>query len=200
MATERTQLFFFGDEILSGWGDQYGLGLVGRLNRLIHDQYYPVQTYNLGVSGEDSKALTARMPQEFGCREENGDDNRVVLCFGIQDSRTLGGQTVMPLKDSIENTKLLLALLKKQKVKHLMIGPPAVYDPNHNARVKKLHHWLEELCHKTHTPYISIWESTEQDPQYKREVSQHDRVLPKERGYEKIFNLVANDRQWWYPQ
>lgn len=198
MYERELQLMFFGDDLVCGRGDESGLGWVGRITQLVVKQEPHSLFYNLGIRGETSTQLCERFEQEASLRTRDDADTRILFNFGLNDSLTEDLNPQVALKDSLENMKQLMRACKG-KYRMLVVGPPCVYNPNHNAKVKKLHQWLEDLCGKTHTPYISLFEATEQDPQYKRELLHHGRMLPSRKGYEKLFDLISNDRQWWFP-
>ena len=185
-------LQFYGDDLLT-----LDNGPVARLTKHVQSTHPDTIVYNQGVKGETSTQLTERFLDEAQRRWVAEADNRIVFCYGINDCSADPDNPGILLRETMENSQRLLHACRG-KFRVFMLGIPCVYDPAYNARVKKLNQWLGELCNKTHTPYISLFNGTERDPLYKRELVQTDRVLPGPHGAGKINDLLLNDRLWWF--
>ncbi len=185
-----------GDGLVKGVGDPTGRGWAGLLAEEVMKGHGPVNYYNLGVPGQSSADVFQRLG-ELVPRLPLGDDNRLILSFGLIDA--LGTATAEPLsaKESLTHLREILAKVHSH-YKLLMVGPPPVYDPAMNARVKRINLVFKEFCLKARVPYIDIYSPLMDDVQYRRDLVQGDRVHPSGRGHAKIFDLISNDRSWWF--
>ncbi len=194
MAKSPLSLFFIGDDLVAGAGDPTHQGFVYALTRQAKNTHPDLNLYQLGVYGETSLKLAERIEAELNARLTSDEDNRIVLATGLQDC---AATPKISINESVEALKTILKVIKP-RAKILVIGPPCAYDPPINMKTKKFSAMMQELCQKSHTPFVSLYESTERDPQYKRDLTYKERVYPGRLGYEKIFNIVSNDRQWWF--
>ncbi|AJQ94284.1 GDSL-type esterase/lipase family protein [Gynuella sunshinyii] len=185
-------LQFYGDDLLVQEN-----GLVARLTQHIQKSQPNCIVYNQGIKHETTSQLRQRFADEAIRRWVPEADNRIVFCYGLNDCSTDPENPGILLRETMENTQHLLHACKG-KFRIFMLGVPCVYDPAYNARVKKLNQWLGELCNKTRTPYISLFDATDRDPIYKRELVQTDRICPGSRGIDKLLDLLRNDRLWWF--
>lgn len=189
-------LCVLGDGLAKGYGDPKRKGWAGYLADQVAEGHGPLTYYNLGIPGESSAGVLKRVG-ELDPRLTLGADNRLLLAFGLVD--VIGYRDTQPLalKESLANLQALL--LKTQgRYKMLMVGPPAVFDPVQNGRVKRLNSAFHDLSLKVRVPYIDLFSSLVEDVQYRRELSQGDRIHPGEKGHVKIFELLSNDRSWWF--
>lgn len=195
----KLHISFFGDDLFAGVGDSNGLGLATRLQMDIMKKEPEATCYNLGIKGETTDKLIERFEQEMLPRLVPGADNRVVFCIGHNDCLVHDNKQAVSVKETIENAKSLI-LAAKGKVRLFFIGPPSVYDPQIDARVKKWNQWLAELCKQTRIPYISLYNATSKDAQYKRSLTGVYRISPDDQGYEKLISQIIYDRVWWYSE
>ena len=185
-----------------GDGFVYGLGASrfnGWANQLLHqtvDHIGPVNYYNLGIPGEDSVTVANRL-RELVPRRVTGQDNRLVLSFGLQDTAEVDGKPLLSNQASTDALKQLI-VKTRQHFKLLMVGMPPVYEPQRNAWVKRLSGLQHEVCQKAHVPFIDLYTALADDVQYKRRLLSTDRVHPDAQGHQKICDLIWNDRSWWF--
>jgi len=185
-----------GDGFVKGLGESEQMGWAGRLVRAAQKEHGPINFYNLGIPGETCPSVAQRV-RELVPRLPKGADNRLIVCCGLMDTFQAEGQPGVTNLESIEALQTLL-LKTRSHFKMLVIGLPPVYEPQRNNRIKRLNGLLRELCVKIRVPFIDLFSSLNVDVQYKRELVQGDRVHPGSPGYEKVFELIRNDRSWWF--
>ncbi|MHA7880061.1 MAG: GDSL-type esterase/lipase family protein [Saccharospirillum sp.] len=185
-----------GDAQAKGTGANPGESWVDQLLRQVVSDHGPLLAYNLGVPGETSLDVARRLP-ELTPRLPQGADNRLILCFGLTDATGKGDASPLPARESMQH---LITIIKavQGRYKVLMVGPPAVYDPAQNARLKRLNQVFHDVCQKARLPYVDVFTNLIDDVQYRRELMQGDRLHPGEKGHHKLFELVSNDRAWWF--
>ncbi|MDX1475937.1 MAG: GDSL-type esterase/lipase family protein [Reinekea sp.] len=193
-----TELNFcvLGDGFASGVGDPSMQGWSNRLMMATVKELGMVRYYNLGVEGETSPMVAARV-NELAPRFPKGQDNRLILAFGLHDTELADGKPRVANQESLEALKQLI-LKTRPHFKMIMIGIPPIYEPQQNNRIKRLNGLYRELCQKARVPYIDIFSSLAEDVQYKRELAKGDKVFPADIGYQKVFELIWNDRAWWF--
>lgn len=185
-----------GDSFALGVGDSSMKGWAGLLMQQTQKNLGNIHYYNLAVVNETSIACCARI-KELVPRAPKGQDNRLILSFGLADTEIVEGKPRVSNQDSVEALKILVGKTRSH-FKMLMIGLPPVYDPQRNSRVKRLNALYRELCQKSRVPFVDIYSTLAEDVQYKRELVKSGKVLPAQTGYEKIFDLIWNDRAWWF--
>lgn len=113
------QIIVFGDSITYGFWDSEG-GWVTRLRKWIDQKnmewtgfYYRV--YNLGIDGNTTEDLLARIEDEIITRNEEGAESIIIFAIGINDSQYYNGQKklLIPLKQYKNNILQLIAISKK---------------------------------------------------------------------------------------
>lgn len=190
-------LCVLGDGLAKGVGDPRGKSWADYLAGQVTERHGPVTYYNLGIPGQSSADVAARVG-ELEPRLPLGSDNRLVLAFGLVDVLGHGERPPLPAKESASQLARLVAVAGQSHYKLLMVGPPAVFDPVHNGRLKRLNGLFHDLCLKARGPYIDVFTSLVDDVQYRRELAKGDRMHPGTLGHIKLFDLVSNDRSWWF--
>lgn len=185
-----------GDGIASGEGDPQHRGWAGQLIDSVRDEHGPLNYYNLGIVGQNSEAVLKRLG-ELEPRMPLGADNRLILAIGLMDAIGVRGEEPLPAKTSWQNLTTLLKEIHGH-YKPLLVGPPPVYDPAQNTRLKRINSGFRELCTRSRVPYVDLFTSLVDDVQYRRELNQGDRIHPGPFGHRKIFDLISNDRSWWF--
>ncbi|MFT7289783.1 MAG: acyl-CoA thioesterase-1, partial [Reinekea sp.] len=185
-----------GDGFVKGLGEPDQLGWAGRLVQAAQSEHGPINYYNLGIPGETSPRVAQRIP-ELSVRLPKGADNRLIVCCGLMDTFQEAGLPGVTNLESVDALKSLL-LQSRAHFKMLVIGLPPVYEPQRNARVKRLNGLMHDLCVKIRVPYIDLFSSLNDNVQYKRELLQGDRLHPGSDGYNRVFELIRNDRAWWF--
>jgi hypothetical protein len=185
-----------GDGFAKGIGDPTMLGWAGQLVKEASKELGELNFYNLGIPNQNSQEIAGRV-RELVPRAPKGEDNRLILNLGLMDTELDGAKTVLSNQESIEALKSIIVKTRPH-FKMLMIGIPPVYDPKRNSRIKRLNGLHRELCQKARLPYIDIFATLSEDVQYKRELAKGGRIYPGEQGHLKVFDLIWNDRSWWF--
>ena len=185
-----------GDGFVKGIGDSEMLGWADLLVRNSNKLHGPISYYNLGIPGQTSEQIATRV-KELVPRIVKGEDNRLILCFGIEDTDVLDGKPRLSNQESIDALRKII-LQTKNHCKLLMVGITPVYDPQRNNRIRRLNSLQKELCVKARVPFVDLFTSLSEDVQYKRELAKGDKYYPGEFGNQKIYDLVWNDRAWWF--
>lgn len=185
-----------GDGFVKGVGDEAGSGWVGRVHEVANKEHGPITFYNLGIDGNTSTEVLARV-NELAPRMPVGADNRLILAFGVEDTALVDNKTRLSSQESVDSLKQLL-IQTRSHYKMVMIGLHPVYDPQRNSRVRRLNGAYRELCTRARVPFIEIFTALADDVQYKRELAKGDKVHPGTQGYQKTFDLIVNDRVWWF--
>jgi lysophospholipase L1-like esterase len=194
--TAELNICVLGDGFVTGVGDRDMRGWAGRLMLHTVQTLGPINFYNLGVPGENSVEIAARIG-ELSSRLPAGADNRLILSFGVDDTFMLDGKTMCSNQESVEALKQML-IQAKPHYKMLMVGPVPVYEPQRNNRIKRLDSLFHDLCVKARVPYIRLFPALTDDIDYRRDLVKNGKTYPSAIGYQKIFDLILNDRSWWF--
>lgn len=185
-----------GDGFVKGVGDRELRGWAGRLMMETVREHGMINYYNLGIPDQSSVDIARRIG-ELTPRLPVGADNRLILSFGVEDTLLENGK---PRQSNQESVAALKHILIKARPHHkmLMVGPAPVYDPQQNNRIKRLNALFHDLCIKARVPYISLIPALTDDVDYRRDLVKSGKKYPSHVGYEKIFDLIQNDRSWWF--
>ncbi|TCS43002.1 GDSL-type esterase/lipase family protein [Reinekea marinisedimentorum] len=194
--TSELNICVLGDGFVKGVGDREMRGWAGRLMIETGRSLGPLNYYNLGIPGQSTAAVAERL-NELAPRLPVGADNRLILSFGVEDTALEDGKPVLSNQQSVAALKQIL-LQTRPHYKMLMVGPPPVYDPQRNARIKRLNTLFHALCMKARVPYISIAPALQDDIDYRRDLVKNGKTYPSDIGYRKIYELILNDRSWWF--
>lgn len=189
-------LCVLGDGFVKGVGDGEVIGWSGRLVKASALEHGPITYYNLGVPNETTVEV-ARRVKELVPRMVKGADNRLILSFGVADTELVDDKPRLSSQESVEALTQLISQTRRH-FKLIQVGLPPVYEPQRNNRVRRLNGLFRDLCSKAHVPFIDIYPALNEHTQYKRELAMGDKVHPSTEGYDKIADLILNDRQWWF--
>lgn len=194
---QKTRICLFGDGFMSHIGASPGQAWNQQLMKDAKSQYDHLKYYQLGIEEDTSLELMQRIPEEARKRFLAGGDNRLIICLGTNDTFAEKVKPQLSTKESIANlTKVLIDHRKECKI--LIIGPAPVFDPQQNQRIKRLSGALAELCQKARVGYISLFNALLDDVEYKRELHTVDNLHPGQKGHDKIFEIIKNERIWWF--
>lgn len=151
--------FFFGDSITLGVHDVAAGGWVGRFAGLAAQAGLPVPPstfYNLGVRKHSSRHIRQRWLAEYRARLNTDTSPYLLFCFGTVDMAALNGNEVVPLEESLANTRAILEEAAEE-APLLLISAPPVKNPNHCRRISALNTACAELCRSLGLPYADIF-------------------------------------------
>lgn len=150
---------FFGDSITLGVNDTFAGGWVGRFAGLASQRaglpVPPSTFYNLGVRKHSSLQIRERWLSEYRSRINDASVPYLVFCFGTVDMAAPDGDTVVSMKDSIQNAQAILSEAQME-APVLMMGPPPVKNPNHFERLNKLSETYAGLCLDLGVAYLDL--------------------------------------------
>lgn len=126
------RILVFGDSITYGAWDSEG-GWVERLKRWAHGHYLvhgtKLQVSNLGVGGDTSTKILARMEQEIVARHSASWPFVIILMLGSNDGRVRNGETEVTLEQFTKNYNRLIEIAQKYTDKIITVGLPPIGEP-----------------------------------------------------------------------
>lgn len=194
--TSELNICVLGDGFVKGVGDSEMRGWAGRLMLQTSKSLGPVNYFNLGVPGQSTAAVAERI-NELAPRLPLAADNRLILSFGVEDTALKDGKPVLSNQESLAALKQIL-IQTRPHYKMLMVGPPPVYEPQRNSRIKRLNALFHDLSIRARVPYINLVPALVDDVDYRRDLARHGKIYPSAFGYSKIHDLILNDRSWWF--
>lgn len=191
------RVLFFGDSCVAGVGDPEGRGWVGRVVAESFARGCPLTAYNLGVRGETSEQVAARLRREVAPRFVPGT-TRVVLCVGVNDTGAGGGAPKLSPERSRAALETMLVATSGAGLPVLMVGPPPVADSVCNERIRALSALFEEICDEAGAAFISVIEALTSSRAWADEVAAGDGAHPAAGGYEAFAQVVMDGglMQW----
>ena len=151
------RLCFFGDSFVNGLGDPDCLGWAGRLCAAeIRAGAGDLTYYNLGIRRETSRELRARWQAEAARRLPDWREGRLVFSFGANDATVEEGRVRVSADETRTNCGAILEEARRL-CPTLMVGPPPLPDPAHDARVSALSTELAAVCADLGVPYLDVW-------------------------------------------
>lgn len=189
------RICFAGDSYVAGTGDPTGLGWVGRVTAAALARGHRLTAYNLGVRGETSRQVADRLADELRPRLSAGDEHRVVLAFGVNDTVEQGGRVRLPSAGSVE--ALHRAIDAAGRAATLVVGPPAVDDDAQNGRLRRLGDQFARACADRGVPWVDTFGPTVGDATWRHEVGGGDGFHPDAAGYAVLASVVERPFLAW---
>ncbi|EPR39822.1 hypothetical protein dsx2_0396 [Desulfovibrio sp. X2] len=190
-------VFFFGDSLTLGFGDEEVLGWPGRLCAATRNgPALSLTPYNLGVRRACAASIRARLKDEIERRLVPGDPALVVLSFGVAE--VWHG---LPMEQSLADAR---ALLEEACAAWptLCVGPLPVAPKDReraaqaSGSIARLSQALHGLCDTLHIPYLEVYQALSADADYIRDVRAADGLHPTAAGYATIAGLVGQWPAW----
>ncbi len=198
-------IIIFGDSITWGAWDKHG-GWAQRLkvygNNLTASSQFKkyVSVYPLGISGDDTNTLLARLQSELSVRYDPEDENIVIVAIGINDSiRNLGsGENKVGLGTFATNLAKIKEILFNFKLSSIFVGLTSVDeskvypmewmsgDGYLNEVIEQYDTAIQDFCEQSKIQFIeinSLFKGHEKELLF-------DGLHPNEKGHELIFNAV----------
>ena len=197
MDQQDIRICFVGDSFVNGTGDPDFLGWTGRVCRAALTDAFELTHYNLGIRRDTSADIRRRWQAEAAARLPNGGDNRLVFSFGVNDTTLENGQPRVSPADSVANARAMLTLAARQ-YPTLMIGPLPIDDTDQNARSKALDAAYVQLCDELGVPYLSVFDTMHNHPDWLREVKRNDGAHPFAGGYAALAATIRAWGRWWF--
>ena len=181
---------FLGDSLVAGVGDPDHRGWVGRLCARSAAAGLPLTAYNLGVRRETSVDVVGRWSAECRPRLSAGDDRRIVVSFGVNDTTLQNGSPRVPADASVAALTALLCGAADAGWPVLVVGPPPIADDDQNSRIAELDARFRDVCTEQAVPYAGPLTSLAGSSTWCREVAAGDGAHPGAAGYQLYADLV----------
>ena len=186
---------FFGDSLTLGTGDPQFLGWPARLaQRALGSHGVELTVCNLGVRGNRSSDILARLADEAPRRWPADGDGRLVVSFGTADSIARGGYPRVDALTSMTNTRILLEQIKALGRPALFVGPPPVRTPDHNARIMAQTMMYGRIAAEAGVPFLDAHAPLAADEGYLADSA--DGIHPGAGGYDRLAALVEGWEAW----
>ena len=202
MERRDLRVCFVGDSYVAGVGDETGLGWVGRVVAAAgraDELGVELTAYNLGIRRDTSVAAARRAAAECGPRLRPAQDARVVVAVGVNDTvledgrpRTTPAETRAALRrlhDEVRSAVPGAALL--------VVGPPAVDDDAHVARLHERERALSDEAAALGVPFVGCLTATERDEVWRAAVRAGDGFHPRSAGYERLAAILTDPVLTW---
>ena len=188
-ARRDVRVCFAGDSLVAGTGDESALGWVGRVAAAAIASGLDLTAYNLGVRGATSVQVARRLAIEARPRLTAGDDPRIVLSFGVNDTLVEDGRPREPTDRTLEALRTMRH--RAAPVPILLVGPPAVDDDEQNDRIRLLDTALEQEAAALRVPYVAAFPATVSAPVWRHPVHVGDGFHPDAAGYAHLAAVLA---------
>jgi lysophospholipase L1-like esterase len=172
------QILFFGGSSIQGVGDSEG-GWVDRFKRDVHAKMYGPEkdgsamhsVYNLGILGNATSDVFARVQSELPARAWPGQQFVVVLSVGANDSKAIDAPTnyISNREEFKANLVNVIELVKTYTPYIMLVGLTPIDDlrtrPTANnsyftqARIHEFDAAMSEVAHETHVEKVELYQS-----------------------------------------
>jgi len=125
------RLLAFGDSITYGAWDTKG-GWVERLKKIAHattvesNGKNKIQVINLGIGGNTSTSLLARMESEIKSRVSANWPFVFIIAIGTNDGRTSNSEPEVPVEKFADNVNQIVTIAEKYTDKIIFLGIPPI--------------------------------------------------------------------------
>jgi len=165
----NTRVLVIGDSIVYGAWDTAG-GWVDRVKAVMHARAVEtqgatkVQVFNMGVGGDSSTRVLARLEHDITTRYKAGWPPVLVLSFGTNDGREKDGQAETSIEEFEQNVRDIIGIAQKYSDKILFVGTvplgqPSVVFKDHeyfDDRVRSYDEKLREVVAEAGIRYVSL--------------------------------------------
>ena len=202
-------IFFVGDSITLGWGDEDLGGWPARLVGGLAPRR-PVTAYNLGVRSDTSTEILARWHDEVRRRRRAAPSALIVFAFGANDAKLdREGRLLTPIETTRRNTAESLALATRDH-QVLFIGPAPVDEAGiarainptgdvavpTNRQIAAVSSALAGEAAAAGVPYLDLFRRLADDKAWHDALRETDGIHPPGRGHDMIAGLVAAWKPW----
>jgi lysophospholipase L1-like esterase len=194
------RISFIGDSLIAGTGDPEFLGWPGRIAISAAQRGHDVTVYNLGIRANTSADILKRWRGEAEARAAQGQDNRLIFQFGVNDTKDVNGKRIVEPDQAIAQAREILAPAIAW-LPTLMVGPPPIDDPVRNTRIADLSRRLETLCAELNIPYFKSFARLSTTDAWISAQRAGDGVHPVAMGYEAWARMIERWEPWreWAP-
>lgn len=202
------RILVFGDSIAYGSWDIEG-GWVDRLKRRAHaitiesGGETKVQVINLGIGGNTSTKLAARIDAEIQSRLSPSWTLGVVISVGVNDARTIDGAIEVTLEQYIGNIEHIITTVRQYTEHILLVGLTPIKKEEvvlkeqiySDGRIQEYDQALERTANENKVSYIGLRERFVAGGL--DSLFSYDDLHPNSQGHEKILQQVLPEIQKW---
>lgn len=190
-------ILLFGDSIVAGRGEQPNKGWAGRLKEEFEKKSFWHHVYNLGIPGDNSSELLARLPVEAKARivyRRENDEFTIIIGIGTNDARGIGEVNALETTQEqlSKNISQIIQEAKKHTQKIILLGLLPVDEEKTtpfegtwfiNKRNKEYSEIIRNVCEKENVFFLSMDESF-------RKEWLVDGIHPNTKGYDELWNKI----------
>ena len=185
------RVLFVGESFVAGVGDPTGLGWVGRVVAASSDAGLPVTAYNLGVRGETSLEVEARLPAELRVRMRVADAAYgVVLGLGVNDTTCEDGRVRVDPGLGADALGRMLDVAEGLGARTFVVGPATSCEPAQDDRIRALSAAFARVAARHGAPFVDVVDALCAHPAWTAEAAAGDGVHPGAGGYAALAGLV----------
>jgi len=104
--------------------------------------------------------------------------------------------TAEPAHHGLNCRLALILLAARQSFPTLMVGPPSVFDEDHNRRITRLSEQLALLCETVRVPSLEVFAPLQQINIWQEELTAHDGAHPRAAGSTALARLIEDWFLW----
>lgn len=204
--TKQTRILFFGDSITYGAWDTQG-GYVERLKAKAHQQTVQsggeqkIQVVNLGLGGDSSTKILARLEPEIQARQSSSWPLILVFSFGTNDERQSQGKVETPKTQFESNISAMITIAQKVTQTILFIGASPLAksevvfkDKNYsNSRIDEYNALTKKISTAANIPFVSLKDAFKNATDQK--LFAYDNIHPNDAGHALIASVVEHELQ-----
>ena len=200
----RNKILVFGDSITYGQRDLEMGGWVNRLRlRIANDSSIAsCHVFNMGISGQTSGEILARIDRECEGRVLEDANNIIVIACGINDTQVIGGEVLVDEESFRNNVTELIRHAKTHTSKVIYLGltpvddnrtNPIAWDRSRTWRndlVQRYDEIISEICREEGIRYVYVYDQIDAE-------TNDDGLHPSAEGHEILADIMYNviDRQ-----
>lgn len=198
----------FGDSIAYGSWDSEG-GWVDRVKIRAHKATVDAngdtktQVVNLGVGGDTSTKLLARMDGEIKSRLSPSWPLGIIIAVGVNDSRTVDGVAEVPIEHYKQNVQEILTTAHRYTDKVFVVGLTPVNGATielkgqiySNERIAAYDEALRDVAGENNVIFVPLRDSFVDSGV--RNLFSYDGIHPNDTGHKKILQQVLPELEKW---
>lgn len=195
------RILVFGDSIVYGAWDAEG-GWVERLKKWAHQKTVKsngetkVQVLNLGIGGDSSTKILARIESEIVARYSGSWPFIFVFTFGTNDERSIDGKVETTIEQYEANIHKIIDCAKQHTDKIIFLGIPPLGHPTvvfkgqeySDERIKQYEDVLRKIVQENNLLFIEVREVFE--TRKANGLYAYDNLHPNDEGHQLIADLV----------
>jgi lysophospholipase L1-like esterase len=194
------RIYVFGDSLVAGTYDSEG-GWCDRLKRDMHritadsQDGTKYQLYNLGIGGETSRGLAARIKNELAARHTAAWPAVVIIAIGKNDSRLTDGQEEVSLDEYRQNLTTIVEAAREvtDRIMIVGLGPCAAEGVNFKQyvysreRIAQYEAALTDQAQQLDTPKIDVYDAI---ASLGERAFYRDNLHLSDEGYAAVYEII----------